>query len=66
MIKELFTDIPEYVRITIYSQTRRLLNYSFFDSSVDREDILQSLLLLFYIEKFRNKDIPSEFYRHLD
>lgn len=61
MIKELFTDIPEYVRITIYSQTRRLLNYSFFDSSVDREDILQSLLM-FYIEKFRNKDIPSESY----
>ncbi len=61
MIKELFSDIPEYVRITIYTQTRRLLNYSFFDSSFDREDILQSLLV-FYIEKFRNKDIPSESY----
>lgn len=61
MIKELFSDIPEYVRITIYTQTRRLFNYSFFDSSFDREDILQSLLV-FYIEKFRNKDIPSESY----
>lgn len=61
MSKKLFTGIPEYVRITIYSQARYLLSFSNFNRDNDLDDIIQNLLL-FYLDKFYKKDIPSEAY----
>jgi len=61
MSNKLFAGIPEYVRITIYSQTRYLLSTSNFKRENDLDDIIQDLLL-FYLENFYKKDAPSEAY----
>lgn len=61
MSNKLFAGIPEYVRITIYFQTRYLLSSSNFKRENDLDDIIQDLLL-FYLETFYKKDIPSEAY----
>lgn len=61
MSNKLFDGIPEYVKITIYSQTRYLLSSSNFKRENDLDDIIQDLLL-FYLEKFYKKDAPSEAY----
>lgn len=50
MKSNIFNGLPEYVRITILSQIRRLLSTPLF-SYEDREDILQDLLL-FYLKRF--------------
>ena len=47
---KIFSGLPEYVRITIMSQIRRLLATSMFTYE-DREDIAQELLL-FYLKRF--------------
>lgn len=61
MSKDIFASIPEYVRITILAQVKKLMSTRFFSSDDDREDIIQDLLL-FYIEQFYKKPIPSEAY----
>ena len=43
-MKHIFDGLPEYVRITILSQIRRLLSTSLFNYE-DREDLIQDLLL---------------------
>lgn len=53
--------MPEYVRITIYSQIRRLLSTSCFIRENDLDDITQDLIL-YYLEKFYQRKIPSEAY----
>ena len=50
MNSNIFSGLPEYVRMTILSQIRRLLSTTLF-SYEDREDILQDLLL-FYLKRF--------------
>ena len=50
MNSNIFSGLPEYVRMTILSQIRRLLSTPLF-SYEDREDILQDLLL-FYLKRF--------------
>lgn len=61
MTNKLFDGIPQYVKITIYSQTRYLLRSFRYNRENDRDDIIQDLLL-FYLENFHKKDIPSEAY----
>lgn len=61
MNKKLFDGIPEYVRITIYAQTGRLLRNSNFIRTNDLDDIIQDLLL-FYLENFHLRSIPSKAY----
>ena len=46
----IFNGLPQYVRITILSQIRRLLSIPLF-SYEDREDLIQELLL-FYLKRF--------------
>lgn len=46
----IFNGLPEYVRITILSQVRRLLSTPLFGYE-DREDLTQDLLL-FYLKRF--------------
>lgn len=46
----IFNGLPQYVRITILSQIRRLLSTPIF-SYEDREDLIQELLL-FYLKRF--------------
>lgn len=46
----IFNGLPQYVRITILSQIRRLLSIPIF-SYEDREDLIQELLL-FYLKRF--------------
>lgn len=46
----IFNGLPEYVRITIVSQVRRLLSTPLFGYE-DREDLTQDLLL-FYLKRF--------------
>lgn len=48
----IFNGLPQYVRITILSQIRRLLSTLIF-SYEDREDLIQELLL-FYLKRFYN------------
>lgn len=48
----IFNGLPQYVRITILSQIRRLLSTPIF-SYEDREDLIQELLL-FYLKRFYN------------
>lgn len=48
----IFNGLPQYVRITILSQIRRLLPTPIF-SYEDREDLIQELLL-FYLKRFYN------------
>lgn len=48
----IFNGLPQYVRITILSQIRRLLSIPIF-SYEDREDLIQELLL-FYLKRFYN------------
>ena len=48
----IFNGLPQYVRITILSQIRRLLSTPIF-SHEDREDLIQELLL-FYLKRFYN------------
>ena len=47
----IFNGLPEYVRMTILSQIRRLLSTPLF-SYEDKEDLTQELLL-FYLKRFR-------------
>ena len=61
MKNELFKGIPDYVRITIYSQTRYLMSFPFIYQSNDCDDIIQSLLL-FYLSTFYRKKIVNEAY----
>ncbi len=61
MINKLFIGIPNYVKFTIFSQVRYLLNSPNFNRNNDLEDIIQELLL-FYLDKFYKKDVPSEAY----
>ena len=61
MYRDVFSGIPEYVRITICSQVKKLSNTIYFTSDNDKDDIIQDLLL-FYIEQFYKKPIPSEAY----
>lgn len=52
----IFNGLPEYVRITILSQIRRLLSTPLFNYE-DREDLTQDLLL-FYLKRFYS--IPKQ------
>lgn len=61
MSKKLFSDLPEFVKITIYSQVRSLLNTPYFRYENDVDDIVQDLLL-YYLEKFYNKPDVEEPY----
>lgn len=61
MYRDVFTGMPEYVKATICSQVKKLTNTGCFSSDNDREDIIQELLL-FYIEHFYRKPVPSEAY----
>lgn len=47
---DIFSGLPRYVRLTVYTQTRRLLSTQYF-SYEDREDIMQDLLL-YYLEQY--------------
>jgi hypothetical protein len=51
----IFNGLPEYVRMTILSQIRRLLSTPLF-SYEDKEDLTQELLL-FYLKRFY--DVPD-------
>ena len=51
----IFSGLPEYVRMTILSQIRRLLSTPLF-SYEDKEDLTQELLL-FYLKRFY--DVPD-------
>ena len=46
---DIFSGLPRYVRLTVYTQTRRLLSTQYF-SYEDREDIMQDLL--YYLEQY--------------
>lgn len=54
----IFSGLPEYVRITILSQIRRLLSTRLFFYE-DKEDLLQDLLL-FYLKRFYTVPNPDE------
>ena len=47
---DIFSGLPRYVRLTVYTQMRRLLSTGLF-SYEDKEDIAQDLLL-FYLKRF--------------
>ena len=47
---DIFSGLPRYVRLTVYTQIRRLLTTGLFNYE-DQEDIAQDLLL-FYLKKF--------------
>lgn len=47
---DIFSGLPEYVRLAVYAQTHRLLLTAYFNYE-EREDIIQDLLL-YYLEKF--------------
>ena len=47
---DIFGGLPRYVRLTVYTQTRRLLTTPYFNYE-DRDDIMQDLLL-FYLKRF--------------
>lgn len=61
MYRDVFSGIPEYVKITICSQVKKLTSTNYFTSANDKDDIIQDLLI-FYIEQFYKKPIPSEAY----
>ena len=61
MSTNIFAGIPDYVRITILAQTKILIATKYFISENDKDDIIQDLLL-FYLEKFYKKPIPSKEY----
>ncbi|MCM1323415.1 MAG: LuxR C-terminal-related transcriptional regulator [Acetobacter sp.] len=54
----IFNGLPEYVRITILSQIRRLLSTPLFNYE-DKEDLTQDLLL-FYLKRFYTVPNPDE------
>lgn len=54
----IFSGLPEYVRITILAQMRRLLSTPLFNYD-DKEDIAQDLLL-FYLRRFYSVPDPDE------
>lgn len=47
---DIFSGLPRYVRLTVYTQTRKLLSTPYFGYE-DREDIMQDLLL-YYLEQY--------------
>lgn len=47
---DIFNGLPRYVRLTVYTQTRKLISTAYF-SYEDREDIMQDLLL-YYLEQY--------------
>ena len=47
---DIFSGLPRYVRLTVYTQTRKLLSTPYFNNE-DREDIMQDMLL-YYLEQF--------------
>lgn len=53
-----FSGLPAYVRITIFSQIRRLLSTPLFNYE-EREDLAQDLLL-FYLKRFYSIPNPDE------
>ncbi len=58
MKPSIFNGLPEYVRITILSQVRRLLSTPLFGYE-DREDLTQDLLL-FYLKRFYSVPNPPD------
>ena len=61
MYDKLFVGIPDYVRITIFSCVRKLSTFANFNNHEDIQDLVQELLL-FYIEHFHQREIPSDVY----
>lgn len=61
MYDKLFDGIPDYVRITIFSCVRKLSTFTNFNNHEDVQDLVQELLL-FYIEHFHQREIPSDAY----
>ncbi|HIU52707.1 MAG TPA: sigma-70 family RNA polymerase sigma factor [Candidatus Scatocola faecipullorum] len=61
MYDKLFDGIPDYVRITIFSCVRKLSTFANFNNHEDIQDLVQELLL-FYIEHFYQREIPSDAY----
>lgn len=61
MYDKLFDGIPDYVRITIFSCVRKLSTFANFNNHEDVQDLVQELLL-FYIEHFYQREIPSDAY----
>lgn len=61
MIKETLAGVPDYVRITILAQLKRLLKYTCFDNYNDKNEIIQELLLE-YLEIIRSIEEPTEAY----
>lgn len=47
---DIFNGLPQYVRITICAQARKLLRTNYFNQS-EREDLIQEFLLL-YLKRF--------------
>lgn len=58
MKPSIFNGLPEYVRITVLSQIRRLLSTPLFNYE-EREDLLHDLLL-FYLKRFYSIPNPDE------
>lgn len=61
MYDKLFDGIPDYVRITIFSCVRKLSTFANFNNHEDVQDLVQELLL-FYIEHFHQRELPSDAY----
>ena len=60
---DIFSGLPRYVRLTVYTQTRRLLSTQYF-SYEDREDIMQDLLLYYLEQYYKVPDIDEALVVH--
>lgn len=60
---DIFSGLPRYVRLTVYTQTRRLLSTQYF-SYEDREDIIQDLLLYYLEQYYKVPDVDEALVVH--
>lgn len=60
---DIFSGLPRYVRLTVYTQTRKLLSTQYF-SYEDREDIMQDLLLYYLEQYYKIPDIDEALVVH--
>ena len=60
---DIFSGLPRYVRLTVYTQTRRLISTQYFNYE-DREDIMQDLLLYYLEQYYKVPDAPEALVVH--
>lgn len=60
---DIFSGLPRYVRLTVYTQTRKLLSTAYF-SYEDREDIIQDLLLYYLEQYYKVPDVDEALVVH--